>query len=256
MTIKAALVSWAKKHKEIVGIMIGGSRVKGTHYEDSDYDFSVSLEVNVTPFLIEPLTEDLKLENPEKAKILPLSNRHFIMVGKLYTPKNSPRIMLGFTNIKEFTNELAKIGNYALIDEQIEFLINSRIVHDPKGKLKKLKRIGYPEWVSEAIIKDSLMLAHWNLEKYHVFIKRKSVASQFLKTDCLWYLVKALAAFNHISLGPKSDYELVKAKLYSAGTIPQHFFQTLEKCASKDDHDTLQKLVSEVTILVTKGRRI
>lgn len=256
MNIKSTIASWAKKHKEIVGVMIGGSRIKGTHHENSDYDFSISLEVNPTPALVERLTKDLSLENSAKAELFPLSSRHFMLAGKHYFPKNSPRITLGFTNIKEFRTELTKIGNYALIDEQIEFLLSSRIVYDPKGHLKKLKRIGYPEWVRDAIMKDALVLAHWNLEKYEVLVRHKSVfASQGMKIDCLWYLLKALAALNNIPVGAKSDYYLIKEKFGKSAIMPKQFFNCLEKYTKEDDVYGLKGLVAETGKLVQERLR-
>ncbi len=77
MDVVEIVVQWAKKHKEIVAVILGGSRAKGTASVGSDHDFGVQLEQDPTPGLIQVLTRDFPLKSCSEARSFSLLNIFF-----------------------------------------------------------------------------------------------------------------------------------------------------------------------------------
>lgn len=253
MDVESTILHWAKQHPEIVSVSLGGSRAKGTHLPNSDYDFSISLDTEPSLALVERLTDDLRLENPQRPFIFGQFDRHFLLIGRYYKPESMPTIVIAFSNLKQFETALEQHVNYPLIEEQFEFMKSSIVMYDPYKRLATLRNLEYPGWVRKHVMRDAMNVAAWNLEKYekaqangYVFV------AQMMKMECLWLLVKAVAAFHHVHVGSRYDYETVKKNILSLkdAFIHEEFFKAVEQCASHNEATLLKSLFTEIDNLV------
>jgi hypothetical protein len=244
--IEKKIMGWAKKHSEIIGLSLGGSRAKGTHTEKSDYDFSVHLNIDPTESLVEQLTKDLMFDKPEKIIALGKTNRHFTMLLRAY--KCEPEIAVAFVNENAFIDAMENEADYVIASERFEFLKTAKILLDVTGKLKEIQKLEYPGWIRKNMLRECKGHMSWNFEKYEKALLSQPFTAMMMKLDCMWYMVKAVALINHITIDTKYDYEKLKKTLKSleASIVPSGFFETIESCSVKDDIHNLKEQLSNL----------
>ncbi|MBS3142425.1 nucleotidyltransferase domain-containing protein [Candidatus Woesearchaeota archaeon] len=250
MNVEETLTAWAARHHEVIALVLGGSRAKGTHLPHSDFDFGVQLEVEPTPEIAEALCSDLPLENPSAAKIFPLIERHFMLVGKSYKPLHAPEVTVCFTNIRGFIYSLENEVNHPLVDEMFEFFAHAKILYDPKGLLEGIKSRANLGWVRKRIVHDALALAKGSLDKFKK--TRDPISAQFLKMDLLWNITRMIAGINKIPLGSRYDYHTFREIARAQGTqfiAPHDFFSEMEKLSLTADPQQLEMMLIRVRAL-------
>jgi hypothetical protein len=241
------IIEWASKHKEIVAVLLGGSRALGTHKSGSDYDIGVYLNIDPSIAVIEQLCADLELENPMPAKLFPTAERHFIMVGKPFHPKDNPEINLGIMNFLRFKESLSQQMNHYQVLQMFHFMKNARILYDPSDELKTVQAKAKLDWAHKRAVSDSTTLAKWNLLKYKKTLGEDIVTAQMLKNHTLWHIALIMAAINHISVTSRFEYlKLKQASSQESFVIPEDFFGKMEYLATHDDPAKLEELISEV----------
>ena len=251
MDVLEIVKNWARKHKEIVAVVLGGSRAKRTALEHSDYDFGIQLRQDPTTNLINKLTQDLPLDSSSKACIFPEIERHFTLGGKGYKTTNGIDVTLGFVNITLLNSAFKEKKQYPLIDEQLEFLKAAKIIFDPKNIVQQLQTRTLPPWAAKKLVQDCTTLAEWNVDKYKKALKtRTPFTCSLLKDDALWYCTKAIAGINGISLSAyKYGYDDFKKKSIALGKrfhAPKNFFEELENCAAQQSTKLLETLLNNV----------
>lgn len=247
MNPKEVVKSWAKKHKEIIGVLLGGSRAKGTAVSGSDWDFGVQLMQEPTPALVEELTADFPLQSLGAVRILAELNRHFIIASKGYTAENI-EVGLGFINIAELLHALKENLHYPIIEQQFEFLKSAEVLYDPQGIIADLRTKEFPDWATRKLIVDSLGLAFWSINKFKK-AKGRLLTQKLLYSDIIWYCTKTVAALNKIPLVYKYGYDDFKNTAKSQGIMfiaPENFFEILESAATTQDINNIEFLLQRI----------
>ncbi len=248
----ATVLDWAARHSEIVGVLFGGSRAKGTHIATSDYDISVSLEADPSPGLVERLCADLTFENPLPAKPLAQTKRHFLIIGKFYQPKNSPEISMGFVNILPFQESLKNQANHPLVTEMFEFIKHSQIIYDPKAIFKDIKEKADVAWAYKKVLEEHKNLGWWSYNKYQKAIGSDVVTASFVRNEVLWHIVQTVAIINKYPLGVPTDYPNLKKLASGQGEkfiAPNGFFTRIEYLILNHDPEKLKGLLEQINAL-------
>ncbi|MBI4146808.1 nucleotidyltransferase domain-containing protein [Candidatus Woesearchaeota archaeon] len=250
MDISGIVIDWARDHKEITAVILGGSRAKGTAVSTSDYDFGVQLEQDPTPDLINRLTKDFPLQSVSEARIFPELERHFVLGGKGFKTPEGIDVTLGFVNVAFLLHAFKENLHYPVIDQQLEFLKVAKVLYDPTGIVADLQKKEFPDWATKKLIQDSIGLALWNADKCQKATKgRAKFTAALLKFDALWCCSKAIAAINRIPLVYKygyDDFKVVAAAQGKRFLAPENFFQDLEACGMSDSAEMLTQFVNKV----------
>ena len=196
MRMEPTILAWAHRHPQIRGVVLGGSRAKGTAQEGSDWDFGVLLDEEPSVELVEHLTADVGLASERDANVAPQLERAFVIVSKSFRTEEG-EIALNFTDVHDL-DEAFDHKNYTIIEHQLEFLTSAKLIYDPQGTVEAIRSRPFPEWAREKLIDDALGLAEWNIDKYRK--ARSTLTRMLLKSNALWFCAKAIAAHNGILL--------------------------------------------------------
>jgi hypothetical protein len=186
--------------------------------------------------------------------VFPELERHFILTGQGFTTESHEEITLGFVNIASLLHAFKENLHYPVIEQQMEFLKSAKILYDTKGHIATVLSKEFPDWATKKLIKDSLVLARWNIDKYKKAVKsRSTITSELLKYDAIWYCTKAIAALNNIPLVYKYGYDDFKVEALNQENnflAPENFFNIIESAAS--NFPVLELLIDKIEQLINK----
>lgn len=265
---------WAEKHKDVLAVVLGGSRAKGNGSSESDYDFSIKLSEAPTPDLVEHLCSDLSFAGAVPAEYFPQVNRHFGLVVKMYYP-DGPEMSMGFVDIMEFYRTLKSGRNHSLVYEVYEFIKPSVPVYDPHNLISTIQSPDFREcaelgYVMRRMVRDSMLLTDWSLDKYQKVIKKVDavrtrkeadhdadflpseddlcVAGAMVKGRLLWNLSTIVAASNIEPLPSGYDFPRLRELAAKNHTfvIPKGFFEYMVFNSFHFDYSAMHDFASAV----------
>lgn len=161
-----------EKLPNVEAIAIGGSRSTNNYDEKSDYDIYV--------YISSPIDEKIRYDiYKDTTNVMEVGNRYWeeedniIMKDGIYAD-------IIYRNLETFISEIKSVVNYYIPHNGYTTcmwhnLINSKIIFDKDGKLKKYQdefNIPYPEELSKSIIERNHNLLNKALPNYYDQIKK------------------------------------------------------------------------------------
>ncbi len=162
----------------VVGVVLGGSRARGTHIESSDYDLAVYYEDSIDLAVVKEWVHSVADPNTEVTVVAPGEWGPWINGGAWLTVDGAKVDLLyrelGFVTqqahearVGTFTShyQVGHPSGYHSFHLLAEVAVN-QVLHDPSGALKNLQTLAvpYPEPLRSAIIDKFLWEAGFQLE--------------------------------------------------------------------------------------------
>ncbi len=242
-----------KNLPEIEAIALGGSRA-GTNYDkNSDYDLYIYCnqipEESIRKQILQKYCQYMEIENS------------FWELEDDCTLKDGIDIDILYRNFDEFSQTVNSVvqdhnayNGYTTC--MWHNLLNSKILYDKNGKLRKLQKqydIPYPEELRANIINKNMRLLTGNLPSYDIQIKKALTRKDLVSVnhriaaflESYFDIIFALNRLTH-----PGEKRMVQLALQQAEILPKNFENNLNKLFEnmfKDSETTIQTLNDMIT---------